>query len=227
MIGILNAFGFPGAQEDAEAAAYEVLIRQFAEKIAASANIKIYRVYSGEFPEDVNECSIWLITGSPASVYDDLDWVNRLTNFTGEILRSQGKLIGICFGHQMIAHAAGGKVERSSKGWGLGVREFDVYVPVLQKYLGQKCSLYFSHRDQVVEVPSGAKILGGDAFCPVQIMALGERVISFQGHPEFDYNFMRGRLERIGLGNGIPMTETVSNQSVVSLLREFTEARRP
>lgn len=165
--------------------------------------IRTYQVAQGEFPANPKECDAWIITGSPASAYDSAAWIDRLAEFIRSTHLEKQKLVGICFGHQMVAHALGGKVEKSPKGWGVGVRHFQMtdrrpwMMPPLKDV-----SLLFSHQDQVTKLPEGARILAEDDFCSIQMYSLGSHIFCLQGHPEFTPEFARARLdsriERIG-----------------------------
>src|SRR5688500_18231481 len=84
-----------------------------------------YDVEAGELPADPGAHDAYLITGSPAGVYDDLPWIKKLETFLG-IAKGRAKLVGICFGHQIMAQAFGGHVEKSDKGWGVGLHNYPV-----------------------------------------------------------------------------------------------------
>lgn len=103
--------------------------------------------------------------------------------------------MGICFGHQIIADALGGKVEKSPSGWGVGIKSFAVAKtqPWMQP-IREKISLLFSHQDQVMQIPKSAILLAQNDFCPNQMMQIGEHIITVQGHPEFSIEFAKARL---------------------------------
>lgn len=197
MIGILNAYHF-----DVNDAGYQLeYTRIFAEFVKAAfprSAIREYKVAQGEFPQSVNECSLWFITGSPKSVYEDIPWIQQLRDFVVELDQKKIKTIAICFGHQMVAHALGGKVSKSARGWGVGIRSFEMVTQKpWMKTTGANSgnlSLLFSHQDQVQMLPPGAELLAKDEFCPFQMMQIGEHILTMQGHPEFTVNFARERL---------------------------------
>ena len=133
-----------------------------------------------------------LITGSPAGVYDDTPWMASLMDFIRWAADAQTPQIGICFGHQAIAHALGAQVAKSDKGWGIGRHVYDVHAP--QTWMGQDpaptFSLGVSHQDQVLTLPAGATHVAGSAFCEFAALAYpSAKAISFQGHPEFSPGF--------------------------------------
>ena len=80
---------------------------------------RVWSVKDGQLP-DVNDAEAFIITGSPASVHDPFPWIEPLSRLIKTIHRHQRPLIGLCFGHQLIATALGGKVGRSPTGWRFG-----------------------------------------------------------------------------------------------------------
>lgn len=194
MIGILNAYHFdasPGNyQED-----YNKLILEFVQKIFPDEKICNYKMAFGEWPKSVNECRAWFVTGSAKGVYDTEPWISELKKLIIQLDEKKIKLIGICFGHQMIAESLGGRVEKSPHGWGVGVKTFEIVkkYPWMQPER-EKLSLLFSHQDQVAVLPPQAVVLASDSFCPYQIIQIGNHILTFQGHPEFSVPFAKGRL---------------------------------
>ena len=144
-----------------------------------------YDVTLGEFPTAIEACDAYLITGSPVSVYDDLAWIPRLEDFIRQCYQVGQPLIGICFGHQIIAQALGGKVEKAAQGWMLGLHPLEPIqqkawmTPQLPSY-----SLYFVNQDQVTELPPGAEWLGRSENCPYAMFTIGRQVLCLQAHPE-------------------------------------------
>lgn len=133
-----------------------------------------------------------VITGSPASVNDDaLPWLQDLLQDIVTLTARQIPLVGLCFGHQAIARALGGRVDVHTGGWGLGlgVTHWHSPAPWLQPTANQTW-LLAAHREQVTLLPPGARCLGSSAFCPVASMAVGEHVFTTQFHPEMTRPFM-------------------------------------
>lgn len=196
MIGLLNAYHFdttPGSYQEL----YQPLFLEYLKKVLHQREIKTYQVAQNEFPSSIDECHSWIITGSPASSYADEEWIHKLSQFIRDCHAKKIKMLGICFGHQLIAHALGGKVVNSDKGWGFGVRDFEVsksthwMTPALEK----ECSLLFYHQDQVTKLPPGATHLAGDDFCEIQMYSIDEHVFSIQGHPEFTRDYSKLRID--------------------------------
>jgi GMP synthase-like glutamine amidotransferase len=138
----------------------------------------------GRFP-DPEECDAYLVTGSRHSVYDHLPWIAPLAGFVEGVLERQRPVVGICFGHQLIAHYLGGETRAAAQGWGVGVQQARVtgFEPWMNP--PAECfKLLVSHRDQVVRVPPGAQTFAVGENCPVAGFVLGS-ALAFQGHPEF------------------------------------------
>ena len=154
---------------------------------------RTYSALDGEVPSDPRECDAWLITGSRHGAYERLPWMLRLEALLRKAVAEKVPVVGICFGHQILAQALGGKVVKSDKGWGFGLHDYAVEdAPSLGGGKPGKITAPALHQDQVVEVPQGGRVLGGSDFCPNAIIAYGDTALSFQPHPEFDIPFLRG-----------------------------------
>lgn len=128
----------------------------------------------------------YIITGSRASAYDDVPWVHALSDFIRKAYDRRAKLVGICFGHQLIAHALGGKVARADVGWGSSIRRSPVLDEAVKRRWGiDSFRLEYNHHDQVMRIPEGTFRFCGSAFCPNEGFYETGRVLCFQGHPEF------------------------------------------
>lgn len=145
-----------------------------------------YDVEEGNYPDDIDEVDAYLITGSKSSVYDDKPWIAKLMDFVRELDARKKRLVGICFGHQIVAHALGGKTEKSPKGWGVG-RHTHCFtrIPAWHDQQGAAFDILVSHQDQVIENARGAKVLASSDFCENAVVQVGEHILTFQGHPEF------------------------------------------
>lgn len=154
-----------------------------------------FDVQAGELPDRPEEFDGYLVTGSPAGVYDELPWIAPLADFLRQA-RGKAKLVGICFGHQIMAEAFGGKVVKSDKGWGLGLHAYDVQTraPWMDGDAGP-IAIPVSHQDQVVAPPPGAQVIAGSPFTPYGVLAYDDDAISFQCHPEFAPDYACALLE--------------------------------
>lgn len=184
-VGILNAINALTSQVNWQGTPTDAYIR-FLNSGGASFSYSGYDVAMGEFPESVDDCDAYVITGSPNGVYDSEPWIAELMQFIREAYVADKKLVGICFGHQVLAHALGGHAEKSAKGWGLGLKQFDVTTKKswMSEEPGQ-FGLYFVHQDQVLALPEEAELLGGNGFCPNLMFVMESQVLGVQGHPEF------------------------------------------
>ena len=161
---------------------------------AADAPIEFrdYDVQHGEYPASIDECDAYLVTGSRHSVYEDQPWIHRLADFVRELDAARHKLIGICFGHQLIAHTLGGETRAAEQGWAVGVQDTCILTPAewMQPYR-ERFGLLSSHKDQVVRAPDDAEIFAATEFCPNSGFTIGDHILTFQGHPEFTKGYSR------------------------------------
>lgn len=149
-------------------------------------------VVDGQFPRGPEAADGWLITGSRHGAYEGHDWIAPLERFIRDIIASGRPLVGICFGHQIIAQALGGRVEKVARGWSVGRTTYETEAGSL--------TLDAWHQDQVVDLPEGARVLARNDFCPYAALAYGDRVLSYQAHPEFPADYTRDLLEVRGPG---------------------------
>jgi len=153
---------------------------------------RVYDVERGEYPDELDEVDAYLITGSKASVYDKTPWILGLTGFVQKLHRRQKKLVGICFGHQLVAQALGGTVEKSPKGWGVGLHTHRFSsLPSWHDQGDRNLDILVSHQDQVVRPAAGAQVLASSEFCDNAVSQVGEHILTLQGHPEFTKDYAR------------------------------------
>jgi GMP synthase-like glutamine amidotransferase len=156
--------------------------------------VESFDVISGELP-DVSAHDAYLITGSPAGVYDPLPWIEPLQGF---IRSADGaKMVGICFGHQIMAEALGGHVEKSDRGWGAGLHRYTVLRSEPWIDSAGTIAVPASHQDQVVVQPPRTEVVAASDFTPFAALAWTDRpAISFQFHPEFSPAFAKALIEK-------------------------------
>lgn len=148
-------------------------------------HFKSYDVANCEFPETVDEQDGWLITGSGKSVYEGLKWMTELEAFLRQAFSSNVPIVGICFGHQILAKALGGKVEKNALGWNIGLQQYEQD----GKTIGPPIAVW--HQDIVSELPETGVCIGSSKTCPNAVVLYGETAYSIQAHPEFSATFIR------------------------------------
>ena len=165
----------------------------FGEMLGPEFEVRSFDVQAGQLPGE--EHHAYLITGSPAGVYEPLPWIEPLQEFIRGAKDS--KMVGICFGHQIMAEALGGRVEKSDKGWGAGLHTYSVVRR--QPWMNGETSIAqpASHQDQVVIQPPNTTITVESTFTPYAGLAWTDRpAISFQFHPEFSPAFAKALIEK-------------------------------
>jgi GMP synthase-like glutamine amidotransferase len=161
-----------------------------------------YDLQEGQYPLDLDECDAYIATGSKASVYDDAPWIHPFVRFTQRLHAAGKPFIGICFGHQMMGHALGGRVAKSPNGWGVGVHAFEIRQsqPWMQPP-ARTVNLILSCQDQILDLPPDTQVLAGNSHCPAAIIRIGN-MLGIQGHPEFTAAYAKEllllRRERVG-----------------------------
>jgi len=167
-------------------------------------NFELFDVCNGQFPSSVNDCDAYICTGSKYSVYDDIAWIQQLKTFVKRLYKEQKPFVGVCFGHQMIAEALGGKVQKAEVGWCIGTHTFQVLkrepwmIPFQSEF-----NLLMLCQDQVQILPENSTVLTQTADCPIGMFRVGENMLGIQAHPEFPKAYIqeviRDRIERLGI----------------------------
>ena len=181
----------------------EWILSQAAAELGESISCDTHNVVSGDYPATIDSYDGYVITGSRQSVYDTDAWISELRRYAARLHEAKIPLVGICFGHQLIADELGGRTEAVEAGWGVGAHQYDVIdqhwcmSPAMDQY-----RVLVSHKDQVTTLPWGAKRLASSGFCPNAMFSIDNHVFALQGHPEFlpgySEELMKWRREIIG-----------------------------
>ncbi|AYF01490.1 type 1 glutamine amidotransferase [Paracoccus yeei] len=167
-----------------------------------------WHVEAMEFPASVHEADGWLLTGSRHGTYEEHAFIPPLEDFIRRAYAAGVPLVGICFGHQIIAQALGGRVEKFPGGWSIGPQDYD--------FDGETVTLNAWHQDQVVERPQDAQVVASSGFCTNAALVYGDRAFTVQAHPEFDDAMIHGLIEH--------RSDTVPSELVAEALTHMDDA---
>jgi GMP synthase-like glutamine amidotransferase len=188
-IGILQTGDAPDALRPAHGNYPDLFQRLLADQ---GFTFQTWRVLDMEFPASPHDADGWLITGSRFGVYEDHPFIAPLEDFVRAVHAADVPLVGICFGHQIVAQAMGGRVTKYPGGWSVGPTEYD--------FGGKAVTLNAWHQDQIVERPPGATLCATNAFCENAALLYGDRIFTVQAHPEFTRDFAADIIEKRGRG---------------------------
>ena len=186
-IGILKCGQSPEVTRDAHGDYDDMFVKLLAGR---GLDFDSYHVEAMHFPVSVHDADGWLISGSRHGVYEDHAFIPPLEDFIRRAHAASVPIVGICFGHQIVAQALGGKVEKFGGGWAVGPQTYD--------FSGQPVTMNAWHQDQVVERPDGAEVVAANGFCENAALVYGDRAFTVQAHPEFSDAFIDGLIEHRG-----------------------------
>jgi len=174
---------------------YRDMIRQMFVLSGHSFAFTDFDCRQGDFPEDLDSYDFYITTGSTAGVYEDKPWIRQLIHFVRQLDRRKKKLIGICFGHQVMAMACHGMVEKSDRGWGIGLAANRIVAtPDWMRERKPELHILVSHQDQITTLPKTALVIAESEFCPYFMVQWNDHFLSVQGHPEWTTAYARCRI---------------------------------
>lgn len=194
------------------------------------AGYTVHYLYRDHTLPEPQESDGWIITGSPDSVNDPLDWLPGVRKQLTAAVEQGHPILGVCFGHQLLAQSMGAKVEMNRKGWELGSATIQLTTDGLGSELfegmDEVLDVYQTHHDVVTELPEGAKILATNEM-GIQAIGLGERIFGVQFHPEFTpgiagmYVELRSEIQRGSIAD-IEKSENHSPKVLDNFIRMLT-----
>lgn len=189
---------------------------EFVARLLPDQELVVYDLVAGQFPENLGECDAWITSGSRRSVYEEAPWVVEFADLVRRLHREERKLVGICFGAQMIAHALGGVVGPAPGGWAVGIKTVEVISA--RPWMDPPASSFWilhSNADQIKSLPPGARVLGRAEEVPVSALAVGDHILGLQGHPEFSPEYSAVLMEA---RRGNPIPDEVVEAGLASLV---------
>lgn len=218
-IGLLQC-GYVHADLVDEFGDYPTLFAQFFDGLGI--DLVTYDVPAGATLPDPGSVDGWLISGSASSAYEPLGWIATAETFVRDLMVREIPIVAICFGHQLLAQAMGGTVQRGEAGWGAGAHDYELVGPPRTPHwpATSPVRLIASHQDQVTSLPDGAEVVARTAHCPIAAFTLGRNALAIQPHPEYPSALSRrltnARRDRIG--------ERDSEAALASLGRPIDQA---
>jgi GMP synthase-like glutamine amidotransferase len=187
--------GYPPGELGGAWPSYPSMFARMLEEAGGAFEVTSVDVAAGETLPPPEEGSALLVTGSPAGAYEDRAFIPVLEESVRRFAHAGRPVVGICFGHQLVARAFGAKVAKSSRGWGVGVHSYEVLSETPWRGGPARFACAVSHQDQVETLPEGFRVVAGSPFCPMGCLAHDSlRVLTFQPHPEFSHAYARALL---------------------------------
>lgn len=158
-----------------------------------SIELRFYDAIGRELPKTPAECDAYLVTGSHHSVYEGLLWIEELSDFIRSAHAEDVRMVGLYFGHQLIAQALGGRVEQAER-WTAGVQTLELEAQPW--FEGGTTALLAMHKDVVTSLPTGACVIGSGTTADIPAYLIGKTALGIQYHPEFTPEFIEALIMR-------------------------------
>ena len=198
---------------------YVSMIQTAFNAVRPNITYEIFEAFARDLPVSIEENATYLIPGSRFEAWSDSPWLNELRTFIQELHREQAKIIGFGFGHQVIAEALGGRVEKTITGNGLGVRTSTFSDDSVATLFRKKTlQLFYFHQEQVVIPPPESKIFVSSPFCPIDGLTVNKHIITVQGHPEYTEQYIQFLLRK-------KMTPEISRIKALKTLQQDTNEK--
>ena len=172
--------------------------RWFQERPGVPATYQVHALDKGAPVPPVAESDGWVITGSPDSVNDGQSWLPAARKQIAQAVDVGHPILGVCFGHQLLAVSTGGQVGLNPRGWELGPAEVELtqrgVASVLFSGMGRTVPVYESHKEVVSMLPTGAEVLASNEM-GLQAFQIGPAAFGVQFHPEFTDGIARMYVE--------------------------------
>ena len=211
---------------------YDDMYAEMLRKAEPSIRTRTYDVVGGELPADARECDAWIITGARYDAYRDEPWIVALRKFIASVLEHRGRLVGVCFGHQAVARALGGRAANTGT-WKAGPQM--LHVDATPWFEGGSVRVNAMHQDVASEMPPGARTIASGDTAEHPMFIVGDTILCIQDHPEYDADYITALVEarRPRMGDEITdealatiQSEQVDNQIVGRWLTDFLLDRR-
>lgn len=217
-IGILQTGLVPDGFADSYGE-YDAIFGALMGSVAPEAEIAGYRVVDDHLPASPDEADGWIISGSKHGVYEDHSWIEPLKAFIRDCRDARTPMIGVCFGHQVMADALGGKTEKWEGGWNLGPKTYSMMnLPAWMQDAPEAPVIHAVHQDQVIALPPDATPVMTNGRCDYAALLYGDPekpyAISIQPHPEFRDDYAE---ELIRLRHGDPFPAAMCDEALATI----------